>query len=104
MPFKKGQKRPPNAGKKKGNKHGYKKAGDLYSSLLDKGCDFDQIFANALMTKDHQMIKVMIDAMPFLRPRYKEREAPAEETPQDTEIHNLTLISESDLLKSVSNE
>lgn len=103
MAFKKGDPKPPNSGIKKGTKHGHKRAGDLYSSLLEHGCDFDQIFAEALKSKDHAMIKVMIDAMPYLRPIYKAREAPLEESPENETLSAITEDSTESLLKSVAN-
>lgn len=104
MAFKKGDPKPANSGIRKGTKHNHKRAGDLHKSLLERGCDFDQLFAEALLAKDHQMIKVMIEVMPFLRPRYKEREAPLDDSSDNDQITAIAEESTESLLRSVSNE
>ena len=103
MAFKKGDPKPPNSGIKKGTKHPHKqRAGDLHRSLMERGCDFDQLFAEALLTKDLPMIKAMVEVMPFLRPRFKEKEAPAEESPENETLSAITEESTEQLLRSVN--
>ena len=69
--FKKGMPRPANAGIKKGTKH-KRKVAALYDALLENGCDFDETFAKALISADAPLIKVLIDVMPWIRPKFKE--------------------------------
>jgi hypothetical protein len=69
--FKKGMPRPANAGIKKGTKH-KRKVAALYDALLENGCDFDETFAKALVSADAPLIKVLIDVMPWIRPKFKE--------------------------------
>jgi hypothetical protein len=68
-------------GRKRGsrNKSVYK----FRDRLEAQGVDFEGALAEAIKTKDVELIKALQSLLPYLQPKLKEREAPAEE-PEST--------------------
>lgn len=101
MSFKKGEPRPANAGIKKGTKHKRKMA-SLYDALLEHNCDFDSVFAKALMAADDKFLKVLIEVMPWIRPRFKEIEMKGEPDEKDAVMAEIASQSDDELKASLS--
>lgn len=99
--FTKGTPKPPGSGIKKGQTHKRKMA-SLYDALLAHNCDFDSVFAKALMAADDKFLKVLIEVMPWIRPKFKEIEMKGEPDEKDAVMAEIASQSDDELKASLT--
>lgn len=73
-----GQPKPPGSGRKKGTPN--KATLALRERLAAHGCDFEEELAKAIMAKDYAMVQVLQSLLPFIQPKFKDREPVQEKT------------------------
>jgi hypothetical protein len=71
-------KRPKTGGRKKGQPN--KATKKFREMLATNGVDFEQELAKAIITKDVELIKALQTILPYLQPKLKEQEQPAQPT------------------------